>query len=294
MSSRGTLPAIHVYPTAAEFLARMQPLLERNEARNGLMLGIALVVSQDPQRYGEVAPYFATAEDDDGIAAAALMTPPHGVVLYADRADPRPALHALTDNLLADGWHVPTANGPVPVSRHFADLWTAQTGSSATLSLAERVFELRQVIPPVYSSGHLRPAAPGDLEQVAQWYVAFSSEALPAEEHLSLERALLQVERGIQRGAIFLWDDGGPVSLAACTRPTLHGIAIGPVYTPPEWRKRGYASSLVAQLSQRLLDEGRDFCTLFTDLANPTSNRIYQAIGYRPVCDFAVYRFTPA
>jgi predicted GNAT family acetyltransferase len=79
--------------------------------------------------------------------------------------------------------------------------------------------------------------------------------------------------------------------LAGAARPTVNGIAIGPVYTPPQFRGKGYASSLVAKLSQHLLDQGRTFCTLFTDLANPTSNRIYQNIGYRPVCDYTVYRF---
>ena len=91
---------------------------------------------------------------------------------------------------------------------------------------------------------------------------------------------------------LYLWDVGGvPVSLAGGTRPGVHCISVGPVYTPPEHRCRGYASACVAALSQHLLDAGWEFCTLFTDLANPTSNSIYQKIGYRPVCDFNEYLF---
>jgi len=95
----------------------------------------------------------------------------------------------------------------------------------------------------------------------------------------------------VATGDIFLWDDGRPVSVAARNRPTPHGISVGYVYTPPELRGRGYATSCVAALSQHLLDSGYEFCTLFTDLANPTSNDIYQQIGYRPICDYDEYVF---
>ena len=84
---------------------------------------------------------------------------------------------------------------------------------------------------------------------------------------------------------------GGPVSMAAGTRPIVHGITVNRVYTSPALRRRGYATACVAALSQRLLDEGYQFSMLFTDLANPTSNNIYQQIGYRPVCDFRETRF---
>ena len=96
----------------------------------------------------------------------------------------------------------------------------------------------------------------------------------------------------VAAGAWFLWLDGvQPVSMALRTRPTRRGCAVGGVYTPPELRRKGYASACVAALSQHLLDQGYQFCTLFTDLANPTSNRIYLQIGYQPVCDFDKYKF---
>ena len=87
-------------------------------------------------------------------------------------------------------------------------------------------------------------------------------------------------------GAWLLWDDGGPVSLAAYGNPTPTGTRVGPVYTPPEHRGRGYATSLVADLTAERLAAGLGFCFLFTDLANPTSNAIYARIGYEPVADW--------
>jgi predicted GNAT family acetyltransferase len=95
----------------------------------------------------------------------------------------------------------------------------------------------------------------------------------------------------VDDGGAYLWEDGEPVSLAGCGSPTPNGIRVGPVYTPPARRGRGYASALTAQLTSLLLSSGHRFCFLFTDLANPTSNRIYQRIGYEPVSDVDEYRF---
>lgn len=133
-------------------------------------------------------------------------------------------------------------------------------------------------------------ATMADRELLIEWVAAFGQEAL-GELPSELTRTTIVVNRAINAGNYFVWDDNGVVAMAGRTRPTRAGITIGPVYTPPKFRRRGYATALVAELSQLLLDEGREFVTLFTDLANPTSNKIYQQIGFRPVCDFAEYRF---
>lgn len=289
---------LHTYAKADDFLARMQPLLEAREAAYGLMLGVAAAVASDPQRYGEHAPYFATVEDEagedkGGIAAAAAMTPPYGVILYSERPDPQPGLEAIAQDLIAHNWPVFGVNAREPLCAEFAAIWARLTGTRATAAMRERVFELRQVIHPSYSPGRMRHATPDDLDLVTEWTLAFAAEALSGVEQTNPEATRRNTARKIAEQVLYLWDDGGPVSLAGVARPTAHGISIGPVYTPPERRGRGYASSLVAALSQCMLDEGRAFVTLFTDLANPTSNHIYQAIGYRPVCDYTLYRFEP-
>ena len=113
----------------------------------------------------------------------------------------------------------------------------------------------------------------------------FHREAL---NHSVSEEQLNQFAQAkINKGTLFIWEDEGvPVALTAATRPTLSGIAINSVYTPPEFRKKGYASNLVAHVSQLMLEKGYQYCTLFTDKANPTSNKIYQEIGYREVTEF--------
>jgi uncharacterized protein len=106
-----------------------------------------------------------------------------------------------------------------------------------------------------------------------------------------MERTL-ESRFGIESAGFWFWRDGGrPVSLAGFSGPTPTGIRIGPVYTPPGLRRRGYATTLVADLSAWLLERGHRACFLYTDLANPTSNRIYVEIGYERVCDAMEFVF---
>jgi predicted GNAT family acetyltransferase len=124
--------------------------------------------------------------------------------------------------------------------------------------------------------------------------VAFGDEVL-AENDPGRSEARAVVEHRLVAGAgggFELWEDGGDVvSLSGWGGPTPNGIRIGPVYTPPELRGRGYATALVAELSQSLLDGGRRFCFLYTDLSNPTSNAIYERIGYVKVAESAMVEF---
>src|SRR5581483_2213413 len=125
----------------------------------------------------------------------------------------------------------------------------------------------------------------------ARLVVAQGIYALERYDDEGLERILDQ-RLGSPHGVFCLWEDGGePVSLAGAGARTPNGARVGPVYTPPERRGRGYATSLTAELSQRLLDEGSRFCFLYTDLANPTSNAIYERIGYVRVCESKELRF---
>lgn len=284
-------PTVHSNSSADEFLARMEPLLLAQEARYALMLGIAQRVRNQPDAYGDNPPYFAVAEDAEGVAAAASMTPPYGLIVYCERGNCRPGLVAIAHDLKSKGWTPPTVNGPEPICTIFAEIWADLNGVNTEVAVAERTFELRAVIHPKYSPGRMRPAVLDDMELLARWLLDFTHEALHDVEDLSLDEARKRTQTRIEQGMAFVWEDGEVVSLTGTTRPTQHSITIGPVYTPPHFRGRGYASSCVAAVSQQMLDEGRQFVALFTDLANPTSNHIYQEIGYRPICDYTVYRF---
>lgn len=276
------------YTEAAAFLRVARAFLEQQEVVNDLMLGLAIRLVEEPLAYGS-PPYFAVVTDKGSPLLAALMTPPHNLILASAEVNPVEALDRVARHLVAEGWPVPGVISPVSLADGFADRWERLTGAARRVVMDQRVFELRRVNHPCYSPGFLRPATGDDLDLVCNWMVSFQREALPpGNPPPSPER----LARSIAAGHVFLWEDGVPVSMAQQLRPTPHGVSIGAVYTPPEFRRRGYATSCVASLSQRLLDAGFSYCTLFTDLSNPTSNHIYQQIGYRPVCDFRQIAFS--
>ena len=276
------------YQSAGAFLRDNLAYLEREEAVNGLMIGLALGLQDEPLRWGSPA-YLAGVSDEDGPCLCALMTPPYNLTLYTDGERYSDALGLVADDLLAHAWPVSGVNGPYLLSDAFAALWVGRARVRTGMHRNMRVYELRQVVHPRYPPGRLRLAGADEADLVVDWSLAFQLEALG--EAGDRERLLVQVPRLLEAGEIYLWDDGGPVSMAAGTRPIPHGITVNRVFTPPPQRRRGYATACVAALSQRLLDEGYQFCTLFTDLSNPTSNAIYQQIGYQPVCDFRETRF---
>ncbi len=274
--------------TASTFLEFTRDALLRHEAANNLMLGIALRLDRHPERI-ERQPYLATIGDGRGLAAAGLMTPPYKLVVFGERGADPAAWQLMAQDLLAEPWPVPGVLGPSEVAAAFAWAWSQATGHGWRPGMSERVYELRRVIPPPPPGGSLRLATDADLDLVIAWMLDFIRDTGvqdPPDQVPQMARIKI-VDR-----LLFLWEvDGAAVSMAGATRPGVHSISIGPVYTPPEQRRKGYAAACVAALSQRLLDSGFEFCTLFTDLANPTSNSIYQQIGYRPVCDFNEYLF---
>jgi uncharacterized protein len=287
------------YARGAEFLAHARAPLEREEAANNLIIGIAARVAENPDYYASFPVYLAAVDQGDELVAAAVRTPPFNLIAYRNvGAEPGPLRLLLEDALNFCTQFAPDSPaGKLPgVTAHsvvalaFAQLWSERTGKPFNLAMSQRIYELRRVDPPAGVPGRLRPALAEDLALLADWVYNFNVDAgLPL---LDSVEAWGLAERRVDAGDVFIWEDEGrQVSMAAKSRPTSHGITVSLVYTPPELRNRGYASACVAALSQQLLDAGWEFCTLYTDLANPTSNSIYQRIGYRPVCDSNEYHF---
>ena len=161
----------------------------------------------------------------------------------------------------------------------------ARSGSTAFSTFAR----LRGV------SGRARTATADDRELLIAWTEAFTEEALhgsPAPGG-DAER-VVDGRLADENSGFVLWEDDEPVSVAGWGGPTPNGIRVGPVYTPPEQRRKGYASAVTAALSAEQLAAGKRFCFLYTDLANPTSNKIYMDIGYEPICDAVDYEFADA
>ena len=269
----------------AQFLAAASEFLVAREAEHNLLLGLAGVAAQHPGNY-RVPPQFATVHDGARVIAATLRTPPHNLILSL-LGDER-ALEVLIEAWC--GEVLPGVIGPSEAVGAFAERWAQHTGGRALCEMKQRIFRLERVVAPRPAGGGWRDAEERDRVLLAAWWQAFCVEA-GAPIHDDAAEVADRWLRCAGRVAS-LWEaDGTVVSLAGVGGDTPHGVRVGPVYTPPEQRGRGYASNLVAALSERALASGRRFCFLFTDLANPTSNRIYQALGYAAVTDVDQYRF---
>ena len=268
---------------AGEFLAA-------REAEHNLIFGICSNIEADPTQFSQGAPYLATVLHGDRVVGAAIRTPPWRLVLSV--MDHPGAAHRLVDDLMDE--KLPGVVGPSMSAEHFAEGWTRVTRTPSRLSTHERAFQLRKVIPPRPAPGELVRSDPSHKELLADWARAFHEEAMRTGPEQDWQAMAERWIKGLGRTA-WLWvDDGRVVSLTGVGGLTPHGIRVGPVYTPPADRGRGYASNLVARVSQDQLDSGRQFVFLFTDLANPTANKIYQDIGYEPVIDIDEYEFEPA
>ncbi|CAN5185233.1 hypothetical protein BH20GEM2_BH20GEM2_11490 [soil metagenome] len=182
---------------------------------------------------------------------------------------------------------LPAVLGPEAEAETFARLWSERRGVSTRPGMHQRIYRLDEVqpladVPP----GRLRPATDADADLLTEWITAFRAEAdtagLGAREW---------TEERIRTGAIYLWQDREPVTMVGVAGRTPNGGRVGPVYTPPEQRRRGYGTAATAALTRQVLNDGARFCFLYTDLANRTSNGIYRRIGYEPVIDVVDWTF---
>lgn len=275
--------------TASAFLELSGPLLVRDEARNQLPLGIAGGLIDHPEAY-DVVRFWVGVEAGRPVSAA-LRTEPHDLVLADPEpwADPEPLPLAVAE----DDPGVPGIVGNQPFVETAAERIAAGTRRVAEKILSQGVHALERVLDVPRRAGRIAVATPADRDLVRAWLTDFAHEALPDPSRFieRLDRTLDTRFSGAHAG-IWLWHlRGEPVSLSGYSGPTPSGIRIGPVFTPPEHRRRGYATTLVADQSRWLLEQGYRSCFLYTDLSNPTSNAIYERIGYRRVAESTEYRF---
>ena len=272
------------FDSVDDFLAGAGGFLAEREAEHNLILGITSGLNPVA---GEAPPYMATVRDGNRVAAAALRTPPYNLIL--SEVDDSEAVKHLVRDLR--GTALPGVVGPPGAVSAFSALWAEQEGQRWTVTLEERIYQLSQLRDPPPAPGAARLAAISDRGLLETWMLAFTTEALGEAD---AERARLNIDDWASGSGrrFWLWEvDGRPVSMAGAGGETPNGIRIGPVYTPPDDRGRGYASNLTAAVSRAVMDEGRRFCFLYTNLANPTANKIYMAIGYEPVTDALMVAF---
>ena len=284
----------------AEFLAAAGDFLRGERVRNTVFLTVAEAMRANPgQRRGNThagLPLFGWWSAGEGRGATAtpsgafLHTPPFPVLLSAVPAEAAVSLakQALAGRLLTG------VNAYPETAKAFGDAWREMTGDRVGVHTRTRLYRLAELSwPDPLPGGAPRLAAQGDAALLTEWFAAFTRETSPPGAADASDPSAAVAERLSYLG-VTLWEaDGEPVSLAGVTRQVAGMVRIGPVYTPPVRRGHGYGTAVTAAVSHRVRAVGAEEVLLYTDLANPVSNSIYQRIGYRPVEDRVMLSFTP-
>jgi uncharacterized protein len=285
------------YYKAADFLAQAGKFLLKDEAHYGLIMGIANSVKENPNRYGTETPWFCSVSADlkatsrlgAEMYAAAMRTPPYMVILAYFSGSLDIIANELVTAVSRKYKTVPGVVGDKKLADVFAGKWCGKYGLKVVHSQVQKVYKLVKVNDIPMSPGKLRPAVETEKELVKKWAHGFHLDCF-GEKSRNPEG---DPSAHLAQGDIFFWEtDGKPVSMAMKSRATEKGMSVGGVYTPPELRGKGYATSCVAELSRLILQSGKMFCTLYTDMANPTSNTIYKKIGYVEIADSAQHEFS--
>jgi hypothetical protein len=243
---------------------------------------VLATVLEIARRFSDTENLFATVADADGETVAAALRV-RGRRLLASEMDERCAIALLGAWLEADPG-IPGVGAPAAVARSIADEFQRSTGRGNTLAMEMALHALARVEGPARpAAGALRPAGDGDRDLLIDWMRDFGHEAGVEDDPAQM----------VDRRPMYVWEDGTPVAVVARSDEVAEVVRIGPVYTPVQYRNRGYASSAVAALSRAALEAGARQCILYTDLANPSSNRIYAALGYRRVGDWEDRVFDP-
>ncbi|NUR29608.1 MAG: GNAT family N-acetyltransferase [Catenulispora sp.] len=271
----------HVTTDVEAFEDAAWSFLLADPVRNTVLLSVgATLLRRGVDIYGTGAPQFGWCRPaGEPVQGAFLRTPPHPALLSGMPT-------AAAQSLVAMLPTVPAVDGPMPVVTAFADAWTAANGQATEVTARHRLYHLADLTEPQpRPAGAARRAGPADRPVLLDWFSAFAEEA---DEPMAASPQL--VDDRIENGGLLLWEaDGVPVSMAGATPPAGGMMRVGPVYTPPELRGRGYAAGVTAEISRRARDAGQEV-VLFTDLANPTSNALYQRLGYREVQDYGTVR----
>ncbi|WP_127499815.1 GNAT family N-acetyltransferase [Actinoplanes solisilvae] len=264
--------------TAGEFL-RARPIEHTN-----LLTLIDTLRRRGRNAYGPDDPVFGWWSTPAGqVAAVLLQTPPHPMIF--SELPPR-AVTAAVEALA--GRALPGASLPANAIDGFSAGWRSRAGVRAHVTRRTRLYRLSALTPPAAPPGRPRYAAPADRDLIAGWLLAFHDEI--GERRPSDPGA--RVDAWLEYGGVVLWEDGGPVSMATRSRPEAGTVRVQTVYTPPIQRGRGYGGAVTVAATQAAQKDGARDVVLNTDLANPTSNALYQRLGYRPVEDRVIVEFT--
>ena len=284
----------NLYTDIKEFYRDTYDVLMRNEAQNLIPLGNVIIGNEGKDKTGwrDTANWFmATVSDETGVILTAIMTPPHNLTLYAtDNIINDEALACLIKGIGETDFEIPGVLSDNDMALRFAKAFSETKGTAYRIHKNMRIYELTEVNPDIPMIGTLRLVRESDMSFLPYWIEGFRSECFGS--NIVVDHDPVTYRYYIERKKMYVLEDNNtPVSIALINREMQSVGGVSQVYTPPYFRCQGYATSCVAGISRLILERGFTKCVLYTDLANPVSNSIYQKIGYNPICDSLEIKF---
>ncbi|MGN7386952.1 GNAT family N-acetyltransferase [Sporosarcina sp. SAFN-015] len=269
------------YEDSMQFAEVAEPIIAKNEDVFSLFFGVLQAIKAG--KYAD--PYMAAVMEGEDVLALMQMTPPHPlnlVLVGESRKDE--VIDLIVRELRGNSIAVPSVISLKQWAKSFANAWENETGETQKLLMDQGLYRLDEVEETLeMSPGSWKYATDADAPLIEKWFALF-------EEDTNLDRTSPDIIREkvsafLEAREVFLWEDEGKVvSMMKKSRPTTNSVTVSLVFTPKEERKKGYARTMVAQGSKELLKE-YEFCVLYTDMMNPTSNKIYKEIGYKHIAD---------
>ncbi|MDW0117092.1 GNAT family N-acetyltransferase [Sporosarcina thermotolerans] len=269
------------FENAKQFATVAEPIVEKQEDVFSLFYGVLQAIKAG--KYEN--PFMAAVVEGDEVLALLQMTPPHPVnLVIVDESKIDEVIDFIIREINETAVTVTSVISLKQWAELFADKWVAHTGEKQKLLMDQGLYRLENVDKTIdMSPGSWRYATMDDHSLIVSWYSFFEDDANL--ERTPIELVKDRVTQFIEAQEVFLWEDEGKVvSMMKKSRPTRNGVTVSLVFTPKEERRKGYARTMVAYGSMELLKE-YDFCVLYTDMMNPTSNKIYKEIGYKHIAD---------
>ncbi len=275
------------YKNVQEFLGECKEFLMEKEVENNLFLGLCNGIVSGEREYEEV--YCGSVKKDGEVKLIALMTVPHNLLI--DSRDDE-ALEYFLGEMYKENLTIPGTNGRKEVSKKAIEYFSKKYNKEYKNAMNLRIYELTEVQEVFIPKGHFEMATMKYHKLITRWmYEATIDFGFEVEGEPLSEERLNSAEQLINSNKVYIWidEEGRPVTTAMRIRKIEHGEVVGMVYTPKEYRRKGYATACVKGVSEEILKDGNRFAALFTDLANPISNSIYMKMGYEPICNYDQY-----
>lgn len=270
-----------VYDNAYDFERKIRPIFLGKEDIFSLFLGVLQAIKAGNYEN----PFMATIEENEKVLAIFQMTPPHPLnLIFVDEIRLEEIIDCFIKNMIELEIKFRSIISLKPWAYKVAKKWEIKTGMTHQLLMDQGLYRLNKINETLeHSPGTWRYAEECDSSLVEKWFNLFESDTgmpISPNEHVKKRVAMFLKEQ-----EVFLWENKGRVvSMMKKSRPSMNGVTVSMVFTPKEERRKGYARTLVTAVSIELLKDF-DFCVLYTDIMNPTSNKIYREIGYKRIAD---------